>query len=117
MVHMLREQLLERLHAIMNQGNLALRTLETKPQTPETVDAARTVVQFLRNDLEREFSRTCPERVQRAMTMFELSVYAPTIEEAWKGSGISRLRLDAEPSKKWIEALEAVVYTAGKYIS
>ena len=114
-MHMLREHLLERLNTIMSQGNLALRTLETKPQTPETVQAARTVVQSLRNDLKREFVRTSPERVQRAMTMFELSVYAPTIEEAWKGSGISRLKLDAEPSKKWVEALEAVVYTAGKY--
>ncbi len=48
-------------------------------------------------------------------TMFELRVFGQAIEETWKGSGISRLRLEAEPSKKWVDALEAVVYTAGKY--
>ncbi len=48
------------------------------------------------------------------MTMFELSIYAPTIEEAWRRSGISRLRLEAEPNKRWIDA---IVYTAGKYTS
>lgn len=114
---MLREQLLERLQSIMSQGNLALRTLEAKPQTEETIQSARFIVQSLRNELEAEFARTSPERVQKAMTIFELSVYAPTIEEAWRGSGISRLRLEAEPNKRWIDAIEAVVYTAGKYTS
>jgi hypothetical protein len=114
---MLRDQLLGRLQTIMSQGSLALRTLEVTPQTPGTVLTAKAAVQALKIQLEQEYARTSPERVQKSMTIFELSVYAPTIEEAWKGSGFSRLRLDGEPNKKWIDALEAVVYTAGKYIS
>lgn len=33
-------------------------------------------------ELQREYSRMLPEPVQKTMTMFELSVYSPTIEEA-----------------------------------
>ena len=57
-----------------------------------------------------------PERVQKTMTMFELSVYSPTIEEVWRNSGISRLKIDGIPDRKWQEPLEAVVYNAGKYL-
>jgi hypothetical protein len=48
------------------------------------------------------------------MTILELSVYAPTIEEAWKQSGINQLKLDSFPTEKGSEVLEAVVYTACK---
>jgi hypothetical protein len=51
------------------------------------------------------------------MTMFELSVYSLTIEETWKDSGISRLKVDAVPDQRWQEPLEGVVYNAGKYLS
>jgi hypothetical protein len=51
------------------------------------------------------------------MTMFELSVYSPTIEETWKDSGISGLKVDAIPDQRWQEPLEAVVYNVGKYLS
>jgi hypothetical protein len=49
--------------------------------------------------------------------MFELSVYSPTIEEAWKDSGISRLKVDAVRDQRWQEPLEGMVYNAGKYLS
>jgi hypothetical protein len=61
--------------------------------------------------------RTSPERAQKAMTLFELSVYAPTIEEALKESGIGRLKVENSPTPKWADALESVVYTADKYIA
>ena len=51
------------------------------------------------------------------MSVFELSVYSPTIEETWKKSGISRLKVDGALDQKWQEPLEAVVYNAGKYLS
>jgi hypothetical protein len=57
-----------------------------------------------------------PERTQRDMSVYELTVYCPTIEEAWKKSGISRLKTDGTPDQKWQEPLEAVVYNAGKYL-
>jgi hypothetical protein len=47
----------------------------------------------------------------------ELSVYSPTIEETWKDSGISRLKVDGTLDHKWQEPLEGVVYNAGKYLS
>ena len=47
----------------------------------------------------------------------ELNVYSPTIEETWKKSGISRLKIDGPLDQKWQEPLEAVVYNAGKYQS
>ena len=51
------------------------------------------------------------------MSVFELIVYSPTIEETWKKSRISRLKIDGVPDKKWQHPLEAVVYNAGKCLS
>jgi hypothetical protein len=50
------------------------------------------------------------------MSVFELIVYSPTIEETWKKSGISRLKTDGVLDRRWQEPLEAVVYNAGKYL-
>ncbi len=51
------------------------------------------------------------------MTIFELSVYAPTIEEAWKESGIRRLSVEWKADWKWKETIEAVTYKVSKYMS
>jgi hypothetical protein len=51
------------------------------------------------------------------MSVFELTVYSPTIEETWKTSGISRLKIDGVLYHKWQDPLEAVVYNAGKHLS
>ncbi len=58
-----------------------------------------------------------PERVQKTLTIFEMSLYSPTIEEAWKGTGISRLNTDSVPDQTWRESLEAVVCKAELYLS
>jgi hypothetical protein len=50
-----------------------------------------------------------PARVQKTMSVFELSVYSPTIEETWKKSGISCLKVDGALDQKWQEPLEVVV--------
>ncbi len=112
---MTRDESLKRLQAIKERGILALKFLE-EPQTAETEAQIRLHIEWLRNELKDEFVRTSPERVQKTMTIFEKSVYAPTIEEAWKQSGISRLKVESGPTNKWAEALESVVYTAGKYL-
>ncbi|HEY0308092.1 MAG TPA: hypothetical protein VGB94_08025 [Acidobacteriaceae bacterium] len=113
---MKRDELLQRLQRIKDRGNQALSILEAIPQTAGTEAEARSIAIWLKNELQEEFLRTSPERIQKAMTIFEISIYAPTIEEAWKQSGISRLKTDDPPSSKWTEALEAVVYTACRYI-
>jgi hypothetical protein len=41
----------------------------------------RWLARGIKEELQREYDRMLPERVQRTMTMFELSVYSPTIEE------------------------------------
>ncbi len=114
---MKRDQLLQRLQNIKKQGNHALNIIETTPQTPELEAEIRTITLWLRDELQTEFLRTSPERAQKQMTIFEMSVYAPTIEEAWKQSGISRLKIEGSPTKKWAEAIESVVYTSCKYVS
>jgi hypothetical protein len=50
------------------------------------------------------------------MSIFELSVYSPTIEETWKGTGIRRLNIDGPINEKWRETLEVVVYKVSKYL-
>lgn len=107
---------MERLQGIQIQGSIALRILEERQGTPETEAEVRKIAVWLREELRNEFARTFPERAQRNMSIFEVSVYAPTIEEAWKKSGISRLNLDDRPTRRWHEVLEGVVYTVGKYL-
>jgi hypothetical protein len=58
-----------------------------------------------------------PKRAQKTMSVFELSAYSPTIEETWKKSGISRLKIGGTLDQKWQEPLAAVVNKVGKYLS
>ena len=77
----------------------------------------RSLAQWIKDELRNEYDRMSPERAQRTVSVFELTVYSPTIEETWKRSGISRLKTDGVLDQKWQEPLEAVVYNAGKYLS
>jgi len=114
---MTREEALVNLQIIKSRGVLALRLLEVTPRTPATEDEIRSLVNELKNDLQREFERTSPESSQKKMTMFELSVYSPTIEETWMTTGIRRLKVDGAISEKWSEVFEATIYAVSKYIS
>jgi hypothetical protein len=51
------------------------------------------------------------------MSIFELSIYSPTIEETWKDTGIRRLKLDGGINGDWSEVFEAVVYKISKYLA
>lgn len=113
---MTRDEVLQRLQTIKDKGSRALRLLESKPLSAAAQAEIQSLVRGIKEELKREYDRMLPERVQKTMTMFELSVYSPTIEETWKDSGISRLKVDAVPDQRWQE-LEAVVYNAGKYLS
>jgi hypothetical protein len=114
---MTRDEILERLQTIKIKASMALQLLESQPLTADAQAEIQGLVIWLKDELETEYRRMLPERVQRAMTLFELSVYSPTIEEAWTGTGIKRLRSDGMPNQKWHEPLEAVIYKIGKYVS
>ena len=114
---MTRDEILQRLQTIKDKGSRALRLLESKPLSAAAQAEIQSLARGIKEELKREYDRMLPERVQRTMTMFELSVYSPTIEETWKDSGISRLKVDAVPDQRWQEPLEGVVYNAGKYLS
>jgi hypothetical protein len=113
---MTRDEILQRLQTIKDKGNRALLLLESKPQSATTQAEIQGLARWIKEELQGEYNRIMPERVQKTMTMFELSIYSPTIEEAWKDSGISRLKIDGIPDQRWREPLEAVVYNAGKYL-
>ena len=114
---MTRDDLLQRLKRIQEQGSGALRALEAAPRTSTTEAEARIAAAWIKSELHQEFLRTFPERTQKGMTLFEVSVYAPTVEEAWKDSGISRLRLDGPITPRWAEVMESILYTVCKYVS
>jgi hypothetical protein len=114
---MTRDDLLQRLKRIQEQGSGALRAIEAAPRTSATEAEARTAAAWIKSELHEEFLRTSPERAQKSMTLFEMSVYAPTVEEAWKDSGISRLRLDGPITSRWSEVMESILYTVCKYVS
>jgi hypothetical protein len=110
---MTRTELLQRLQTIKDKGTQALRLLELKPLSIETQAEIRRLALWIKEELHSEYNCMLPERAQRTMSVFEPSVNLPTIEETWKKSGISRLKIDGALDQKWQEPLEAVVYNAG----
>ena len=62
-------------------------------------------------------SRLLAERDPSSLSLFEISIYSPTIEETWKKSVIGRLMTTELPNPRWKEPLEAVAFHAGKYLS
>ena len=111
------EEALQRLQSLKSQSLQILRLLEEEPRTTVSDAEIRKFTAQLKQELEAEFARTLPERAQRSMSIFELSVYSPTIEETWKDSGIRRLKMEGTLDGRWREVLEAVVYQTSKYLS
>jgi hypothetical protein len=97
---MTRDEILQRLQTIKINASRALQLLESQTLTADAQAEIQALVIWLKDELETEYRRMLPERVQRAMTLFELSVYSPTIEKAWTGTGIRRLRTDGTPNQK-----------------
>jgi hypothetical protein len=109
---MTRQEILERLQSIRDKGNEALRLLESNPLSPEAKIEIQSLAHWIKEELQAEYTRLLPERVRKTLTIFEMSLYSPTIEEAWKHTGIGRLKTHGVPDQKWREPLEAVVYKA-----
>ncbi|MDE3103848.1 MAG: hypothetical protein KGK08_01620 [Acidobacteriota bacterium] len=114
---MKKEEASQRLRLIGKQCAEILRLLEQLPPDPISEAAIRSGATELKQELESEYIRTLPERAQRSMTIFELSVYSPTIEEAWKESGIRRLKVEGKIDWKWKEVIGAVAYKVSKYLA
>jgi len=112
-----KEEALQKLQLFAQQGIEILRLLEKLPRDSDVASEIRNRTTSLKQGLEAEYVRTQPERAQRSMTLFELSVYSPTIEETWKESGIRRLKVEGEIDKKWQQVMESVAYKASKYLS
>jgi hypothetical protein len=106
---------LQKLEAIKSKSLRALRLLESR--TPASDSEIREITNDLTSELHAECSRMLPERVQKRLSMFEISVSSPTIEETWTLTGISRLGTDGVINAKWSEVLESIVYNTSKYLS
>jgi hypothetical protein len=109
-------EILQKLQIIKDKGTQALKLLQSQPLSADTQAEIRRLAQWIKEELHNEYNRMLPERTQKTMSVFELSVYSPTIDETWKKSGISRLKVDGVLDQKWQEPIEAVVYNAGKYL-
>jgi hypothetical protein len=112
---MIRDEALQRLQSIKRLGLQVLRLLETDPRTATCDAEIRTLSAQLKTELEAEYSRSLPARAEKGMSIFELSVYFPTIVEIWKETGIRRLKLEGPIDGKWGEVLEAVLYKTSKH--
>jgi hypothetical protein len=111
------DEAIQRLQSIKSQGLQVLRLLEEQPRSADSEAEIRSLTAQLRGELEAEYARTLPTRVQKSMSIFELSIYSPTIEETWKETGIRRLKLDGAINGDWGEVFEAVVYKISKYLA
>jgi hypothetical protein len=112
---MTRSEIMQRLQTIKNKGIQALKLLESEPS--RSIHRLKFGAWPNGSKKSCEYNRMLPERAQKTMSVFELSVYSPTIEETWKKSGIGRLKIHGTLDKRWQEPLEAVVYNAGKYLT
>jgi hypothetical protein len=115
-MQMTRVEVLQRLENIRSKAKRALELLQTQPLTTAAQIEIQSLVQRLKDELHSEYTRISAERVQRTMTLFELSVYSPTIQEALIDSGIGQLKADTTPTRKWFEPLEAVVDRVGRHL-
>jgi hypothetical protein len=114
---MTRQEALQKLETIKGNSLRVLRLLETAPRTSESETEIRDLTALLKVELQAEYERMLPESVQRKLSMFEISIYSPTIEETWRETGISRLRTDGVINRRWSEVLESIVYNTSKYTS
>ena len=114
---MTRQEGIERLREVSNTSRRILHHLEGGPQPGSSQEEMRELAGRLKEQLQQEYDRVLPERNQKKMTLFELTVYSPTIEEVWTETGISRLKIDGTVGKKWQEVFEAVAYKLSKYTS
>jgi hypothetical protein len=114
--NMTSQQALEKLQAIKSKGLRILRLLEIDTKESTLLAEIRDLTSQFRHEIELEYDRTLPERVQKNMTIFEVSVYSPAIEEIWIDTGIRKLKTDGSINGKWAEAVEAVLYKVSKYL-
>ena len=108
---------IRRLQTIGSDAVRLLHHLEKQPCISAQETELRQLAAALKKSLQEEYDRIVPERTQKKMTLFELTVYSPTIEEVWKETGISRLKTEGAISKRWQEVFEAVAYKTSKYVS
>lgn len=113
---MTRTEALDRLLAIRSKSAEAMRLLESGPLTESAQIEVQRLAEWIKAELQSEYLRSLSTRAQKAMSMFELSIYSPSIEETWKNTGISRLKTDSIPDRRWATMLEAVAYKISKYI-
>lgn len=114
---MTKEEASRKLRLIGTQCSEILRLLDQLPTDSVSESVIRDHTTALKQELEWEYHRVRPERAQRSMTIFELSVYSPTIEEAWKESGIRRLKVEGKIDWKWRDVIESVAYKVSKYLA
>ena len=113
---MTRVEVLQRLENIRSKAKRALDLLQAQPLPTAAQAEIRSLVHWLNDELHSECTRISTERVQKTMTMFELSVYLPTIREALTDSGIGQLKVDSTPGRTWFRPLEVVVARASKHL-
>jgi hypothetical protein len=104
---MTRAEILQRLQTIKDKGTQALKLLDSTPLSADTEAEIRGLAQWIKEELHNEYNRMLPERTQKTMSVFELSVYSLTIEESWKKSGISRLKIDGPLRSKMAGAFRS----------
>jgi hypothetical protein len=114
---MTRSEGIQRLSTISKDALRLLRHLEDRHSDSDRDAEFRVLAADLKRSVQEEYDRIIPVRSQKGMALFELTVYCPTIEEVWKETGISRLKVDGPISRKWQDVLEAVAYKTSKYIS
>jgi hypothetical protein len=113
---MKRNDLLVRLHTIRQKGLRTLQVLDSKPQTAAAESEARTLVTAIRHELQFELNRLSVERSLRSMTLFEVSIYAPTISAALHDSGLGQLHVENASTTQLANAAGEMVVITGKHI-
>ncbi len=114
---MTRDSILQKLQSIRDRCTEALRLLETTPLSAESQSQVQAIVVELQRELWSEYDRIRSSGVQKTLSLFELSVYSPSVSEAWTRSGIEFLDASVEPDQRWQKTIKALVHVAERHLA
>ena len=107
---MKRHEVLQKLHHIGMRGTDLLHRIESNPRTDEAEAELRELAQAIQGELRDEYERMHADQWTNSLTVFEISVYSPTICRMWKDTVINGLDVHAEIGAKWQEVFAAIIH-------
>jgi hypothetical protein len=94
--------------AIRGESDSILRLFENGHVPQGRVGQAQELFRGLKEKLQAEYKRMATRRGDAALSDVEARFYKPAIDDAWANTGISGVRWNTRPDRRWHDALWSV---------